>query len=374
LTPLNDICNQDIFKTIVLNSLNRNRIASTYLFYGDEGVGKWLGAIALACLVNCENPLRDENGDVTDACGQCRNCHQISGYNFAEMYFAIPLPPHRSASEEIDLSLEYINRKKEEPYSLITSTRQLTIPINVAREIKRRTAIKPPRGLKRIILFDQMEKMLASSADSLLKMIEEPPPETIIILTARDPENLLPTIQSRAQKIRFRPIPKNLIADYLIRKYELTSEKAEFYARLARGSVGRAVGAIDDETESSVRQNAFLIFKGFFTRDNPSAASIVMDLVNQNNRGETTQILSWWQSFLGDLIILKYGRDISNIQNIDLKAELGKLADKITPPDGFSRILDEIKETQFSLRRNVHIRPAMTSLAFRIKRHINQSA
>nr|MBN2277508.1 hypothetical protein [candidate division Zixibacteria bacterium] len=374
MTPLNDLYGQDVFKKIIRNSFNRDRIASTYLFYGDEGVGKWAGGIALAALLNCEKPVVDETGNVFDACGECRNCRQISGYNFAEMYFAVPLPPHRNAAEEVDLTLEYLKLKKKEPYHIVSSTRQLTIPISMAREIKRRTAIMPPRGVKRVIIFDQMEKMLAASADSLLKLIEEPPPETVIILTARDPEHLLPTIQSRAQKIRFKPIGVEEISDYLKAGYDLPDEKAGFYARLARGSIGRAITSIENENESSLRQTAFLVFKGLFTRDNPSSAAIACEFINPNDRGETERVLTWWQSFLSDIIRLKFGRDSSAIVNNDYGPELGKMGDRVTQGDGFSRMLNDIKETTLSLRRNVHIKPAVVKLVFNLRRYLDQSA
>ena len=309
MTPLNNIRGQEVAGKILLNSLNRNRLASTYLFYGGDGLGKWSMAIALAALVNCEEPVRDGDEQIVDACGKCRNCRQILNLGFPELHLAVPIPPHKKESDAVPLILEFLEQKKEEPYRIITSTRQLTIPIHLARKIKHDTAIKPPKGLKRVILFYQMERMLPSSADSLLKLIEEPPPETIIVLTAVDPDNLLPTVQSRAHKIAFKPIPEPEIADYLQTRYELSSDKSKFYARLAEGSIGRALASMEDDSESSVRQVAFLMFKALFYKDNPSAAATINEFLNINNRGEVERILSLWQSFLSDLVILRYGRE-----------------------------------------------------------------
>lgn len=372
LTPLNSIYGQDIVKKILLNSYKRQKLASTYLFYGDDGLGQWPMAISLAALVNCEKPAVDESGEIIDACGECRNCRQILNLGFSEMYFGVPIPPHRTESEAGELVLEYLEEKRREPYKIITSTRQLTIPISAAREIKRRTAIKPQAGIKRIILFYQMEKMLAASADSLLKLIEEPPPETIIILTARDPENLLPTIQSRSQKIAFRPIPPAMIAEYLQSKYEISAERADFCARLAEGSIGRSVGLVDDR-ESSVREVSFLMFKALFQKDTPSAVAAVNDMINPNNRGETEQVLLFWQSFMSDLMLLKYGREAGNLVNVDLAGELGNLANQVAGGDEFCALVERIKDMHISIKRNVHIRPAMAAFVFNFKKHIGQS-
>jgi DNA polymerase-3 subunit delta' len=215
--------------------------------------------------------------------------------------------------------------------------------------------------------------MLPSSADSLLKLIEEPPPETVIVLTARDPDNLLPTIQSRAQKMRFKPIEMPEIVEYLESGYELPRQKAEFIARLSEGSIGRALNSLEDDNESSTRQIAFLMFKSIFHKDNPSSVALLNELINPNDRGQIEHILSFWQSFLGDLILLKYGRSSSELMNVDLSGELELLTSRIISSDDFSQMRENIKDMLNSLRRNVHIRPAMTALLLDLRRRGNQS-
>lgn len=372
MTPLNEIIGQDITKRIILNAINRGRLASTYLFSGENGSGKWQMAIALAALVNCEKPIKNENDEIIDACGECRNCRQVLQLNFPELLFALPLTPHRTSAEAIDLTIAWLDEKREQPYKIIRSARQMTIPINSVREIKRKTAIKPPAGATRIILIYQMEKMLHASADSLLKLIEEPPPETIIILTVDDPENLLPTIRSRSQIIHFRPVPIDELTRHLVEKYQLAEEKAALYARLASGSPGRALDFETDENISTLRQTSFLVFKQIFLKDNPSAVAIVNEFISPNNRGEAEQILSYWQSFLADIAILKYGKDSSAIINIDLLQELEKLSLLAISVNNLDQMLKSLKKSVIGISRNVHLRPALTSLVLDIKNYIGQ--
>jgi len=374
LTPLNDIPDQDIAIRILVNSFNRNRLASTYLFYGPDGVGKWSAALALASLVNCLSPIKDESGKVVDACGECLHCRQVKNGTFPELHFAVPIPPHKSESEAVGLTLEFIEQKKGEPYRIISSARQLTIPVATARAIKRSVAIKPAKDLKRFILFYQMERMLPASADSLLKLIEEPPPETIIILTARTPESLLPTIQSRAQKISFRSIPEDLIAEYITAKYKIPEEKARFAARLAEGSAGRALEYLEEKDDASLRQISFLIFKALFLKDSAALLSAINEMVNPRDRGEAEQILAQWQSYLADLICLKFGGESAAVINADLVSELESISVHIPSEATFSRLKESIRDSQKSLRRNVHIKPAMMALALDLKDYINQSA
>jgi DNA polymerase-3 subunit delta' len=375
LTPLNDIFGQDIAKRIIRNSFEKDRLASTYLFYGSDGLGKWSTAIALTALVNCEQPItNDDTGRVIDACGECRNCRQVLNLSFSELYIAVPIPPHKSETEAGDLTLEYIEQKKQEPYRIITSNRQLTIPINIARAIKRKTALKPPENITRLILFYQIERMREASADSLLKLIEEPPPETIIILSTRDPEELLPTIQSRAQKVAFKPLANLNIADYLKTKYKISEGKATFYAGLSGGSIGQALNFIDENDKSSLRETSFLIFKEIFKKDNPSAVAIVDEFINPNNRGEVELILSYWQSFLADIILAKFGKDSAGPVNVDFKNELDNLSTRILSAEDFTDALENVKKLIISIKRNVHIRPAMADFILDLKKHIRQSS
>ncbi len=374
MTPFKNIIGQETAKKILLRSYDKNRLASTYLFYGPDGFGKWSTAIALTALANCIEPIKDSDEKTSDACGECANCRQILKLTFAEFFPALPLPPHKSESEAIDLAIEYIEQKKKEPYSIISSKRQATIPIKTARAIKRKAAIKPPPGLTRVIFFYQMEKMLASSADSLLKLIEEPPPNTIIILTAKDPDNLLSTIQSRSQKISFKPIITERITEYLIGRYNLSEKKAGLLARLSEGSIGRAVNLIGNDDESPVRQVAFLMFKALIQKDTPSAVATINDLINPRNRGETEQVLLCWQSFLADIIQIKFGKNAENIINLDLFTELETLSAKFIKSSDFSKFVTHFSDFNSSFSRNVHIRPAMTALIFDLRKYLNQSS
>lgn len=374
MTLLNRIPGQAVPKKILLNSYNRSRIASTYLFYGKDGIGKWPVAIWLAALLNCENIIRDENGAARDACGGCRNCRQILNNSFPELHYALPLPPHKNESEFVDLTLEFLQTKQEEPFALIQSSRQLSIPIKTAREIKRKTSIRPEKGLTRVVIFYGMERMLPASADSLLKLIEEPPPETVIILTARDPESLLPTIQSRAQKIFFKRLSVEGIAGYLESKYDIDSRRAQLLAQLSDGSIGQAISMLNEEEENSARQVSFLMFKSLFHRDADSGISAINELIQPRNRGATELTLAHWQSFISDIILIKYVGETADLVNIDLKKELEGLAGRIGRTDSFSQLTSLIGDLLSGLRRNVHIRPAIIDLSFRMRRLLHQSA
>ncbi len=374
MTRLIDIYGQDAVQKILINSYRRGKTASAYLFYGPDGTGKWNGALALAALLNCIQPRIDERGEVLDACGECLNCRQIGNLVFPEMHFGLPLPPHKNEKEAIDLTLEFLEQKRRDAYHLAVSGRQLSIPVDTARAIKMRCAQKSLPDQKRVVLFYGMDKMLKNSADSLLKLIEEPPPNTVIIMTTRDKSDLLPTIQSRAQKIRFRPLPSPLIAAYLKEKYQVPEDRADLLGRLADGSIGRAVRIMENEDDIDRRQVSFLLFKSLFLADTPSVLSAITELIDDRNRGATEETLGYWQSFLSDLIKIKHSSGTMEISNLDLRKELESLADRLPPPDGLGRLGDEIVAMVMGLKRNIHIRLGMSELALRLRQHLYQSA
>ncbi|MFH2037751.1 MAG: DNA polymerase III subunit delta' C-terminal domain-containing protein, partial [Candidatus Zixiibacteriota bacterium] len=203
---------------------------------------------------------------------------------------------------------------------------------------------------------------------------EEPPPETVIILTATELENLLPTIQSRAQKIRFQPVQRELIDQYLKSKYEISDKTAGYYVRISEGSPGRAIELALDEDQMPARQLSLLMFKALFQKDNSSAIAIVNEFINPRDQGEFVKILSIWQSFLSDLIIIKFGRDKNDLVNSDLSSELNKLAENLPAAENLQKMTEDIKIVVKSVHRNIHIRPAISSLVLNLRRYINQSA
>ena len=394
MNTLNKLPGQTTAKKIILNSFNQDRIASTYLFYGEDGVGKWPAAMAMAALLNCENRVKGPEGLVIDACGECHTCRQIENLIFAELLLALPVPPHSSDKEYIEQFIDYVRVKREEPYRIITSARQLTIPIDTAREIRKKCSIRPPSGAKRIVLFYQMERMLTQSADSLLKLIEEPPPETVIILTSAVPGNLLPTIQSRSQKVRFGPIPTGDIAEYLITRYGVSQQQAVSAARLGRGSIGKSLGYLkhaedtdaeikskgrsaetteDTESDISLRQKSFLMFKGLFSKDTSSALETIDNLLRPNDRGDAEKLLAQWQSFLGDIISAKFNGSPDEIINSDFAHDIDGFASKIPDAEAFEQMTSEIRDTLAGIKLNTHIRPAICALAVKLRKALNQS-
>lgn len=280
------------------------RTAGAYLLYGPEGTGRWQLAVSFAALLNCEKPQK-YSGDEAPLvpCGECRNCRNIFALNYEGLSFAVPIPPHGNKPEQaIDLTNEFLERKRAEPFWIPGSTASTNIPVAVAREIKKRLALKASPGVTRAVIFYQMERMKTASSDALLKMIEEPPADTVVMLLTSRPDSLLPTIQSRAQKIKVGSHPASAIEEYIRRGYDTSEKKARLVSRIAEGSVGRAVEIAEsyDEDEGSRRGVALLLFKSLFLDKSPDLLAHMNDVLDLRDRGEAENLLRLWQLLIRD--------------------------------------------------------------------------
>jgi len=181
------------------------------------------------------------------------------------------------------------------------------IRIDQIRELEGTLSLRPYQSDYQVVIIDQAERMNPPAQNSLLKTLEEPSGQVVIMLISSRPEELLPTIRSRCQEIKFSPLSVEELSAYLIRKHQLNIEQAKFLANLSEGSLGRAQS---------------MIAEGFFDEKN----QMIDDFQNQGSLPEdkddlfiTLQVLTSWYR---DLLISRELKDSSLISNIDRWDEL----------------------------------------------------
>jgi DNA polymerase-3 subunit delta' len=193
-------------------ALGRGRLAHAYLFTGPAGVGKYLFAVELARALLCEST--EERG-LLEACDRCPACVQVEAGTHPDFYAAA-----RPAE-----ALEF--------------------PIDLMRQLCQSFALKSARGHGKVVVIDDADDLNEESANCFLKTLEEPPPRSVLILIGSGPDRQLPTIVSRCQVVRFRPLPASLV-DVLLQAQgvEDTVLRGRL-ARLADGSPGLARALAD---------------------------------------------------------------------------------------------------------------------------------
>ncbi|MDR1695308.1 MAG: DNA polymerase III subunit delta' [Endomicrobium sp.] len=219
-----NVLGQQKIKKILAGQIKSGKIPHAYIFMGQNGVGKRFTAVEFAKTLNCS--LNDFSKTDAGACGKCLNCEKIS--------------------KNIHPDLHFIDFAKQAEMLDEDAEKQKTLKIETIRYMQKEISTKAHEAKWKFFIVEPAEKMNASAANSLLKTLEEPPDNTIIILIARHKETIPQTIVSRSQTLFFQPLGQNEISSYLMLNHSLTASKAQETASLCEGSIEEAEKLIDD--------------------------------------------------------------------------------------------------------------------------------
>lgn len=259
---------------IIRRAITAQRVHHTYLFTGMDGIGKRLVALNMAKALNC--------ADQTDeACDHCPACQRIA--------------------KGVHPDLILINPVGE------------TIKIGQIRELQQSLALKPFEARWRVIIVDGAERMTREAANALLKTLEEPPPWTIIILSATTIEALPATVLSRCQRIRFNPLSRGEVAEVLVD--HLPAERIDIVAPLAGGSPGRAL-RIDWEELTKAKGALSAVLSPSLTQ----RLRVAQELAHEEERGR--MLLEILGSWFRDLIVYQETGEKGMLLNHDLVDEI----------------------------------------------------
>jgi len=203
------IIGQNMAKQVLGRAMRTDEPCHAYLFVGLEGTGKCATAVEFAKALNCENPT--EHG----ACGACAVCHAIEHGNFPDLRIWSP---------------DGQNTK-----------------IEAMREMRDLAVFRPMRGRWKLNIVEQGDTLREESANCILKLVEEPPEYLINILLYRNAANVLPTIRSRCQLVRFTQVNTDELAARLAGEFHVEQKEAEFLATYSQGRPGIAIGLIGND-------------------------------------------------------------------------------------------------------------------------------
>lgn len=257
-------------------SIRRNRLPHALLFVGPEGVGKRLFAQTLAACLLCE---RSGDGEL-QACGECSACRQMQARTHPDFHL-IELPEGKS----------------ELPIELFVGSRDRRGREGLCYEL----SLRPMAGERRIAVIDDANLMNESSANALLKTLEEPPPHSLIILIGSNAEGILPTIRSRCQQIRFAELSEKDVAELLLKLGWVGSqEEAEAIAALSQGSLRIATQLLDPKLHE-LRRGLFDNLSAIEMRGMETAARLIegIEAIGGDTQ-EQRQTAVWMVRFTAD--------------------------------------------------------------------------
>jgi DNA polymerase-3 subunit delta' len=336
------------------------RMPPALILAGPRGAGKYTLAIMLAQTMAClQHPLTD---GLPDFCGVCSNCARI----------ALSLPLAERVSEAIAAREELREVDKKDTRILVQThpdvvvippdPPQLLIKLGQVRSVVQRIYRMPADAPRAVYIFTSTAFM-KEAANSLLKILEEPPAYAHILVLAENPGELLPTIRSRASIFRLGAIPPESIEAVLAeRRKDWTPKQRALVARLAEGAIGQALG-FDLEGYLASRQDALVMLANATQETDYGALFRVTETYRAGAEGQqkTSALLHAFASLLEDLLLLHAGTS-HLMRNIDLTAELKRVSQTIDVAwiETAVRGLDQVEQ---GMRRNLLRSLALDSYA-----------
>jgi len=313
--------------------LRKGQIPHALAFTGIDGIGKQTAAQAFAMACNCTAPLpyaasSSEDPPRVNPCGACRSCRRIQAGQHPDML-------HIGPSGDM-------------------------IRIAVIRDLIQRLAVKPYEQGSRVVILAQAHTMNPEAGNALLKLLEEPPRNTLLILTTRQMADLLPTVASRCQQIRFAPLGREDLQALLTAEAQLSPQEAEAAAALSGGSYTRALQMARGDW---IPRRRWLAGELVRLKDQPTTMHLALAETLAASKTLLPDVLTWLLSWYRDLIVFPFQPD--RIVNRDLDRLIRSAAAR----QGSLAAIESMKAVQAALKAlqdNANPRLTMETLVLQL--------
>jgi DNA polymerase III subunit delta' len=309
-----DILGQSGPVSVLRRSLAAGKLAHAYIFEGTEGCGKKKAAMALVAAIFCG---REEG------CGECPSCRKVAAFQHPDLHLVEP--------------------------------EGAFIKIDQIRDLQKNLSYRPFEARKKVCIMEAAESMNTAAANAFLKTLEEPPGDSLLILLTANIGAVLPTIQSRCQRLSFSPLPLEVIEECL-RKRGLPGETARIAASLAEGSLKKALEVASEDTLRK-REDILERIGSLSLHDITPLFALAEEL--GSDRDKALEVLDVLTIFWRDVLFVQ--SDVSTPANAGTVPLLRKEAEQSTPDMTIEKI-DSISRSRKALRRNVNPRLALEVL------------
>lgn len=295
---------------ILRGAIEKKRVPHAFLFYGAEGIGKRTTALVFAKALNCEKAD-------ADACNACTSCRKIGSGSHPDL---VVIEPEGQFIKVADI-----------------------------KELQDRMRFRPLEGAKRVVIVNEAERMNITSANSLLKTLEEPSPTNVFVLVTSRPHLLPMTILSRCHRLRFNPVQSDVIAAFLEKEHALEPRKALILASSAGGSIGSAL--VLHKGDYLALRDVILgrVSKG--TLDPLGCLALAGEIAG--DREDVLKALEILKTWYRDLLVFKETGKAVRLINLDHAGDIGRLAGTLDVP-GMLRGVRAIHLAASAIERNVN--------------------
>jgi len=303
-----------------LKSSIKNAVVShSYLFEGEEGLGKKKIALLFAKTLLCKEQK-------SEPCNRCSSCLKFDSGNHPDFYLVEP---------------EKGKIKKDEIEGII-----------------KKSTTAPFESTRKVFVIDDAHTMNLAAMNKFLKTLEEPPKYMNIIMISSSSNQLLPTIISRCQGIRFYPVESNKIVDMLVNIYNKDQVSAKFIAEFAKGSVGKSIKLAQSESFFVLRDNILKLINDIIMGDKTKIFSSI-DFFNEN-KDNIDEILDVFLFYFRDLLIYKEIGESHLIINKDKMDYLSRQS--FIHTDKINDIIVKVQDTKENIKRNINFQLSIETM------------
>ena len=367
-----DILGQKGLVAQLCRMVDENRLAHALMFTGPSGNGKLPVAVALARYILCRDR---RNGD---ACGCCPSCVKMDKLVHSDLHFVFPVKKKKgSSSDSAPVSDDYISEWRElflkEPYfsysdwleMLDVENQQPMIYEKESSEILRKLSLKSREGGWKIVIMWLPEKMKEACSNKLLKILEEPPAETLFLLVAESTEHILPTILSRTQRVEIPRIASDDIATALQRRYALDADTARSVAQQSGGDWEKAESMLRVDNDKKIYLELFMTLMRMAYKRDIMAMKQWSEQVAALGRERQKGLLEYCQRMIRENFIMNFRRN----EMLYLTPEERNFSVNFSPfvnENNIFGIVEEISEAQKHVEQNVNAKMIFFDMALRM--------
>ena len=379
-----DILGQEHLKNHLTQSIENGRVPHAQLFVGPEGSGKLPLAIAYAQYLLCQNKDGENKG------GNASCNLKFDHFSHPDLHFVFPVSTNDKVKSHPVSKLfleDWRKLIKEQPYcnlfdwyrQLGVDNKQGQIGVDEAHDIVKSLSLKSYEGGFKVMIIWMTEKMNLACANKLLKLIEEPPENTVFILIAEDEEQLISTIRSRCQILHFPPLSEEVIKNALVSKYDLEESIASKIAHQANGNFNKAADLVYDDSEDLQFEEWFVFWirSAFKAKGNKGA---IRDLISwseevaRTGRETQKQFLHFCLDLFRQAMLMNYSAN--ELVFMETKTEGFKL-EKFAPFVHENNVLDisnELQEAIYHIERNGNSKIILTDLSIKLTRLLHKKS
>ena len=330
--------------------IGRDHLSHAVVLAGSRGSGKYTLALMLAQTLNCLNPA--ETDGLPDFCGVCANCTRISQATDLDARFAEAVEVRENLREADKKETRILVQTHPDVLVIPPDPPQMMIKVDQVRRVIETIYYRPAEGREKVYIFTD-SAFMKEAANSLLKMLEEPPEFATIFLLTENPGELLPTIRSRSMTFMLAALSGEEIEKDLLKHHpDWKPAQRALVARLCDGAVGRA-RSFDLESYTVARQHALVLLNSALRGGEHSELFKITESYRPGAEGRerTEGLIRTLYSLLRDLMFIDSGAP-ELIRNTDIAAELKPMAES-ADFEWITAASDRLAEVERGMRRNL---------------------